>query len=140
MSSEWFIGFFDGASGHTCNLASSTLVIYTPSGQLVASSGACLGPSTNSVVEYSAFIKLFWDATLHGITHLEVRIESKLMVSQLSGDYQVQNPNLLRQVLRVKLFEINFEYISYIHISRNENRITDAYVNYVLDCHLTHTL
>ena len=52
MSSEWFVGFIDGTSRHTCNLASVAWGIYSPLGQLVASGGACLGPATNNVAEY----------------------------------------------------------------------------------------
>ena len=89
MSAEWFIGFVDDTSRHTCNLASAAWVIYSPSGKLVASGGACLGLATNNVDEYRAVIELVWDATSHGITHLEVRLDSQLMVSQLNGDYQV---------------------------------------------------
>ena len=72
MSSEWFIGFTNGASHHTCNLALTAWVIYSPSGQLVASGGACLGPASNNVAEYRAIIELLWDSLSHGITHLEV--------------------------------------------------------------------
>ena len=81
MSFEWFIGFTDGASCHTCNLASTAWVIYSPSGQLVASGGAFLGPATNNVVEYSVVIELLWDALSHGITQLEVILDSQLVVS-----------------------------------------------------------
>ena len=84
MSSEWFIGFTDGASHHTCNLASATWVIYSPLEQLVASRGACLGPATNNVAKYRAVIELLWDALSHGITQLEVRLDSQLVVSQLN--------------------------------------------------------
>ena len=138
MSAEWFVGFVDGANYHTCNLASSTWVIYSPSGQLVASGGACLGPATNNVAEYIDVIELLWDVMSCGITCLEVRFDSQLMVSQLNGDYQVRNPTLLHQFLQVRLLEINLEYISFNHIPRNENTITDAYVNYILDWHLKH--
>ena len=72
MSSERFLGFADGASHHTCNLASAAWVIYSPLGQSVASGGACLGPSSNNVVEYRAVIELLWDALSCGITQLEV--------------------------------------------------------------------
>ena len=68
MSFEWFVGFADGASRHTCNLALVAWVIYSPSGQLVASGGACLGPATNNVAEYGVVIELLWDALSHGIT------------------------------------------------------------------------
>ena len=71
MSSERFIGFADGASRHTCNLASTAWVIYLPSGQLVASGGACLSPASNNVAEYRAVIELLWDALSRGITQLE---------------------------------------------------------------------
>ena len=72
MSSKRFVGFTDGISRHTCNLASAAWVIYSPSRQLVVSGGACLGPSSNNVVEYRAVIELLWDALSHGITQLEV--------------------------------------------------------------------
>ena len=81
MSSERYIGFADGASHHTCNLASAAWVIYSPSGQLVVARGACLGPASNNVVEYRAIIELLWDDFLHGITQLEVRLDSQLVVS-----------------------------------------------------------
>ena len=72
MYSERFVGFADGASRHTCNLASAAWVIYSPSGQLVALGGTCLGPASNNVAEYRAIIELLWDALSHGITQLEV--------------------------------------------------------------------
>ena len=89
MSSERYIGFADGASRHTCNLASTAWVIYSPSGQLVASGGACQGPNSNNVAEYKAVIELLWDALSRGITQLEVRLDSQLVVSQLNRAYQV---------------------------------------------------
>ena len=89
MSSKWYIGFTDGASRHTCNLASTTWAIYSPSGQLVATRGACLGPASNNVAEYRAIIELLWDALSHGITQLEVHLDSQLVVSQLNRAYQV---------------------------------------------------
>ena len=137
MSVEWFVGFADGASFHTCNLASATWVIYSPLGQLVAFGGACLGPATNNVADYNVVIELLWDVILYGITHLKVRLDSQLVLSQLKGDYQVWNPSMLYPFLRVRLLERNFEYISFNHISRKENTITDAYAIYILDWQLT---
>ena len=72
MSFERFVGFADGTSHHTCNLSSATWVIYSPSGQLVASGGACLGLAYNNFVEYRAVTELLWDALSRGITQLEV--------------------------------------------------------------------
>ena len=55
MSTEWFVGFADGASRHTCNLASAAWAIYSPSGQLVPEG------ATNNVAEYRAVIEILWD-------------------------------------------------------------------------------
>ena len=138
MSSERFIGFTDGASHHTCNLASAAWVIYSPSKQLVAAGGACLGPAYNNVAEYRAIIELLWDSLSRCITQLEVHLDSQLVVSQLNRAYQVQNPILLRQFMQIWLLERNFEDIIFNHIPRNQNQLTDAYANYILDWHLTH--
>ena len=89
MSSERYVGFVDGASCHTCNLASAAWVIYSPSGKLVATGGACLGLASNNVAEYRAVIDLLWDALSRGITQLEFRLDSQLVVSQLNQAYQV---------------------------------------------------
>ena len=95
MSVEWFVGFADGASRHTCNLSSDAWVIYSPSRQLLASGATCLGPASNNVAEYRAIIELLWDAFSRGITQLEFRLDSQLVVSQLNQAYQVWNPILL---------------------------------------------
>ena len=138
MSSERYIGFADGANRHTCNLASAAWVIYSPSGQLVTAGGACLGPASNNVAEYRAVIELLWDALSRGITQLEVRLDSQLVLSQLNRAYQVRNPTLLHQFMQIHLLERHFEVITFNHIPRNQNSLTDAYANYVLDWHLTH--
>ena len=91
MTSESVIytGFVDGASHHTLNLASTTWVIYEPSGQLLSSGSTCLGPSTNNIVEYSAIIELLLDAISHGIQHMVVCLDSQLVMLQLNGQYRV---------------------------------------------------
>ena len=126
MSSERYIGFIDGANCHTCNLASAAWFIYSPSGQLVSSGGACLGPASNNVAEYRAIIELLWDALSRGITQLEVRLDSQLIVSQLNRAYRVRNPTLLCQFMQIRLLERHFEVITFNHIPQNQNSLTDA--------------
>jgi ribonuclease HI len=105
MESLVYVGFTDGASRHTWNLASTAWVIYSPEGLLVSSGGVCLGPSTNNVAEYSVVIELLRDAISHGILSIEVRLDSQLVVCQLNGRYHVRDPTLLRRFLRVRLLE-----------------------------------
>ena len=71
-----YIGFTDGASHHTQNLASTAWVIYTPMGQVLSLGGVSLWPSSNNVAEYSAVIALLRDNISHGVHSLEVHIDS----------------------------------------------------------------
>ena len=50
----------------------------------MSSSGVCLGPSTNNVVEYNIVIELLRDAISHGIHSLEVHLDSQLVVCHLN--------------------------------------------------------
>jgi ribonuclease HI len=94
--SSIYLGFTDGASHHTWNLASVAWVVYSPKGIPVSLGGVCLGPYTNNVVEYSVVIELLHDSISHSILSLEVRLDSQLVVCQLNGSYCVWDPNLLR--------------------------------------------
>jgi ribonuclease HI len=78
--SSIYLGFIDGANRHTRNLASVAWVVYSLEVLLVSSSGVCLGPSTNNVVNYTIVIELLRDAISHGILSLEVHLDSQLVV------------------------------------------------------------
>jgi ribonuclease HI len=137
-SSLPYIGFADGASRSTRNLASAAWVIYTPTNELVSLQGVCLGHATNNIAEYSVVIELLVDVILLGIHHLIVRLDSQLVVLQLSNIYSIRSPTLLWVYLRIRLLERYFDHIEYQHIPRCLNTVTDALANYVLDRHLNH--
>jgi ribonuclease HI len=137
--SEVFIGYEDGASQHMRRLASATWVIFTPQGQLLSSGGICLGDTTNNVAEYNAVIELLRDALSLGISHLRVYLDAQLVVSQQNRIYRVHDPTLHRRFLRVRLLERNFDYITYFHVPRSLNQITDTLSNHILDWHLART-
>jgi ribonuclease HI len=98
----------------------------------------CLGRATNNIAEYSTIIKLLVDAISLGIYHLVVRLDSKILVLQLSNVYTIQSPTLLQVYLRICLLEHYFNYIEYQHIPRCLNTLTNSLANYVLDRHLDH--
>jgi ribonuclease HI len=137
--SEVFIGFVDGANRHTRRLASVAWVIFTPQGQILSSRGICLGDAKNNVTEYNTVIELIRDTLSHGISHLWVYLDEHLIVSQLNGVYHVYDPTLHRRFLRVCLLERCFDYITYIHVPRRLNPMTDTLANHVLDWHFSHT-
>jgi hypothetical protein len=99
VSSLRYIGFTDGASRSTKNLSSSTWEIYTPMNELISIHDVFLGRATNNIAEYSAIIELLTDDVSLGIRHLVVRLDSKLVVLQLSNVYAIQSSTLLRVYL-----------------------------------------
>ena len=83
-------------------------------------------------------IELLRDVISNGIQSLEVLLDWQLVVSQLNGLYNVRDPTLLRRLLRVRLLERQFDYITYIHIPRRYNHVADSYANYILDWKFSH--
>jgi ribonuclease HI len=128
----------DGASRSTQNLASTAWAIYAPTNELISLHGVFLGRATNNIAEYSAVIELLTNAISLGIRRLVIRLDSQLVVLQLSNVYAIRSPTLLRVYLRIRLLERYFDYIEYQHIPRCLNTLTDALANYVLDRHLRH--
>ena len=94
-SSLPYIGFADGASHSTRNLASAAWAIYAPTNELISLRGVCLGHATNNIAEYSVVIELLVDSISLGIRHLVVRLDSQLVVLQLSNIYSIRSPTLL---------------------------------------------
>jgi ribonuclease HI len=137
-SSLPYIEFFDGASYSTQNLASIAWEIYAPTDELISLHGVCLGRATNNIMEYSAIIELLNETISFGIRYLIVRLDSQLVVLQLSNVYSIQNPTLLQVYLRIRLLERHFDYIEYQHIPRCLNTLIDVLANYCLDRHLCH--
>ena len=136
MSDAPYVGFTDGACRSTRDLSSAAWVIYDPHGELIDCQGVCLGRTTNNVAEYCAIIELLAEAINLGIRALVVNLDSQLVVHQLNGQYSVRDHHILRLYLRVRLLERNFDFITYQHIPRQLNTLSDALANHVLDRHL----
>jgi hypothetical protein len=66
------IGFIDGASRSTQNLAYVAWEIYAPTNELISLRGVCLGRATNNIVEYSVVVELLIDVISLGIRHLVI--------------------------------------------------------------------
>jgi len=135
-SLELYFGYDDGASYSNRNLSSTTCGIFAPNDGLLSLKGICIGRSTNNIVEYSTMVELLFDAISHGICLLVIRLDSQLMVLQLTNVYSVRVPTILCMLLRVLLKERHFDFIQYEHISRNLNTLTNVLDNRVLDRHL----
>ena len=137
-SLEPFIGYVDGVSRSTQNLSSAAWAIFASNDELLSFQWICIGRLTDNIAEYSTFIELLTDSISFGINRIIIRLDSQLVVLQLTSIYTVINPTLLRLFLRVQLLERNFYFIQYQHISRNLNTLNDSLANQVLNRNLQH--
>ena len=95
----YHIGYTDDPSRWTQNLASAAWALYTPSHELLHSSGICLRPATNNQAKYTVIIGLLTDTQHHHIRHLSIFLDSQLVVLQLNNVYHVRDPCLFRKYL-----------------------------------------
>ena len=63
-------------------------------GEALAERSASLGVTTNNVAEYSGLIAGLQAAAELGATAVDVRMDSRLVVGQMSGRWQIKNPGL----------------------------------------------
>jgi ribonuclease HI len=136
--SAYHIGYADGASRWTQNLASAAWALYSPSHDLLHTSDICLGSATNNQAEYTAVIGLLVEANHRHIRHLSVLLDSQLVVLQLNNVYRVRDPCLFRKYLQVRLLSRHFDSITFTHIPRQFNQIADNMANIILDWHISH--
>ncbi len=72
-------------------------------------------------------------ARLTGVTALEVRMDSELVVRQLRGEYAVKAANLLQLHKRVQDTIKQFASCSVTHVLREDNAVADTLANAALD-------
>ena len=121
--------FFDGLAEPTnpgCGCWG--FVIEDPDGQIVDSACGCIGRArvTNNVAEYSALIFGLERLVAHKTTRIEIFGDSKLVVEQVSGRWQIKNPTLRRAVAKAKQLLENFDAWSIQWVPREENGRADA--------------
>ena len=125
--------FADGGSRGNPGPAASGAVLIGSDGRILHEVGHYLGVATNNVAEWTA-LKLGLEAAIeHGVSSLAVRLDSQLVVRQVSGEYRVKHPDLQPLHLRVKSLLRKFAHVDVRHIPREENALADAVVNRVLD-------
>jgi ribonuclease HI len=134
----YHIGYANDTSRWTQNLTSAAWALYTPSHEILHSSGICLGLATNIQTEYTVVIGLLAAPQHHDIRHLSVFLDSQLVVLQLNNVYRVRDPCLFRKYLQVRLLSRHFDSITFTHIPRQLNQIIDHIANMVLDWHISH--
>lgn len=90
---------------------------------------------TNNWAEYEAVVLGLTEAKKHGFSDrmIEVRMDSKLAVEQISGNWKIKEPSLKPQVAKVRALLAHFPKHTFTHIPREENKEADQLVNEAID-------
>ena len=95
--------------------------------------GKAIGVATNNVAEYSALVAGLRRAAELGVTELELRSDSELMVKQMRGEYRVKNRDLQSLFLDASRAARAVGAVTYAHVRREHNELADRLVNEALD-------
>ncbi|HEV7852281.1 MAG TPA: bifunctional RNase H/acid phosphatase [Mycobacterium sp.] len=124
----------DGGSRGNPGPAGYGSVVWTADHKTVlAESKQSIGHATNNVAEYRGLIAGLEAAVKVGATEVDVRMDSKLVVEQMSGRWQVKHPDLKVLNKQAAAVATKFERIGYTWIPRAENSYADRLANEAMD-------
>jgi ribonuclease HI len=128
-----YTAYADGASRGNPGPAAIGVAVFDPHGNEMHTTARRLGRATNNEAEYKAAITALEAALGLGASCLEVRMDSELVVRQLSGRYRVRNPRLIPLYKRLLDLRGRFSSVTFRHVPRSENRLADKLANKALD-------
>lgn len=127
-----FIVTADGGSRGNPGAAAYGAVVYE-NNEVVKELGASIGVASNNVAEYQGLI-----AGLRVVNEIDpsatilVKMDSKLVVEQMSGRWKVKHPNM-QKLVKEAFAAHDPKLVSYQWIPREENSHADSILNDVLD-------
>lgn len=124
--------YFDGASRGNPGPAAVGWVLVSGDG-IVAEGGERLGDATNNQAEYLALIRGLEAAHDHGFDAVEARGDAELIVKQVTGEWDANDPTLREHRVTVRELLSEFEEWSISHVPRAVNDRADALANEALD-------
>lgn len=123
--------YFDGCSKGNPGPAGIGAVLYK-NNEETWSNCKFIGNKTNNESEYSALILGLEYALNNDINNLCVYGDSLLVINQINGKYKVKSQSLLTLFNKCKELISQFDYITFTHVYRNNNKRADALSNMAL--------
>ncbi|XP_056843153.1 uncharacterized protein LOC130495701 [Raphanus sativus] len=123
---EWTL-YVDGS----CNVrgAGVGLVLTSPTVEPASRAVRCNFKATNNKAEYEALIAGLTLAKQMGVEDIQVFSESQLIICQVQGDYQAEDPSMIRYLSVAKRLLDRFRHCKLTQITREHNSQADALTN-----------
>ena len=125
-----------GSRGNPGPAAYGCLVKDAQTNELLFKEGKTLGITTNNVAEYSGLVAALVAA--HEIdpnAQIEVRMDSKLVVEQMSGNWKIKHENMKGLVEKARNAFAQSQ-VKYVWVPREDNLEADTLLNIALDAEL----
>ncbi|MFF2110901.1 bifunctional RNase H/acid phosphatase [Rhodococcus sp. ACS1] len=122
-----------GSRGNPGPAGYGTVVFAAADGAVLAERKESLGTVTNNVAEYRGLIAGLEAAAELGASGVDVRMDSKLVVEQMSGRWKVKHPDMIPLQRRASELARQFDSVTYTWIPRAENAHADRLANEAMD-------
>jgi broad specificity phosphatase PhoE/ribonuclease HI len=121
-----------GSRGNPGPAAYGAVLRNAETGEVIAEDGEALGVASNNVAEYSGLIAgLKLAAEFAPEAEIEVRMDSKLVVEQMSGNWKIKHPDM--RPLALEANRLAPPGTTYTWVPREENKHADRLANEALD-------
>lgn len=122
-----------GSRGNPGPSGSGAVVIDAETALVITEISTFGGVATNNVAEYKAVLAGLTEAFRHNSTaSVTVRMDSKLVVEQMTGNWKIKHPDM--QVLGIEVQKlIAGKDVTWIWIPREQNTLADALANEAMD-------
>ncbi|WP_410811172.1 bifunctional RNase H/acid phosphatase [Micromonospora sp. 067-2] len=122
-----------GSRGNPGPAGYGALVRDPETGEVLAERSESLGTATNNVAEYQGLIAGLTAAAELGVAEVDVRMDSKLVVEQMCGRWQIKHPGLRPLAAQAAGLVGRFSAVRFTWIPREQNRHADALANAAMD-------
>lgn len=125
--------YVDGASRGNPGPSGIGYQIIGVDGQTIEQGGQFIGFATSRVAEYYAMKNGIEHAINLGLKSVRFVADSLMVINQLNGIFTVKNKDIAAIYNQIQDLLVNFESVSFNHISRLDNQIADHEANRAID-------
>ncbi|WP_091299487.1 bifunctional RNase H/acid phosphatase [Amycolatopsis xylanica] len=122
-----------GSRGNPGPAGYGAVVKDAATGEVLAERLDSLGITTNNVAEYSGLVAGLKAAAELGASTVDVRMDSKLVVEQMSGRWKIKHPALQPLAQEARELAAGFAKVRFEWIPRAENSYADRLANQAMD-------
>ncbi|AGF72996.1 bifunctional RNase H/acid phosphatase [Corynebacterium halotolerans] len=124
----------DGGSRGNPGVAGSGTVVYDADRNVLREIAYVVGKrATNNVAEYHGMLRGLEAARELGASEVEIYLDSKLVVEQMSGRWKIKHPDMQKLAIEARKIMSTFDSVTFTWVPRAKNKAADALSNVAMD-------